>query len=135
MIDLARLKSTLLTSGLSQQNNPLFQVINQLLQAVRDLQEETQTSITTVSGNVTGFENLRYLTHDNDLGNLPNSRHLIAGSNITFDDTMVGQRIINATGGSPTVEGYWSLLTDGNAIEPELIFTSNGDVISTFNPL
>lgn len=61
-----------------------------------------------------------YLTEDDETDRLPNSRRLIAGSNITFDDSVAGQRTISSSGGggggdisaeiladSPT--GYWKL--------------------------
>jgi len=47
---LDRLKSQLLTSGLQQKNQPLFQVINQLIDAVRQGVNELNTNITAVSG-------------------------------------------------------------------------------------
>lgn len=41
-----------------------------------------------------------YLTEDDETGDLPNSRQLLAGTNITFDDTTPGERTINASTGS-----------------------------------
>lgn len=42
---------------------------------------------------------LDFLTFSDESGSLPNSRNLIAGTNITFDDTVANQRTINASGG------------------------------------
>lgn len=44
MIDLDRLKSQLLTSGLSQKDQPLYQVINQLIDAVRQSIKTTDSA-------------------------------------------------------------------------------------------
>jgi hypothetical protein len=40
-----------------------------------------------------------YLTSTSQTTTLPNSRQLIAGTNVTFDDTVSGQRTISASGG------------------------------------
>src|SRR5215203_2984798 len=76
---LDRLHSQLLTSGLSQKNNPLFQVIDQLIKAIRQGVDELQgeiVAITATSGptppavtttNVTGFPPLNEPMED-DIG-------------------------------------------------------------------
>lgn len=43
--------------------------------------------------------NLTYLTEADESGDLPNSRALLAGTNITFDDSVPNERTINAAGG------------------------------------
>lgn len=43
----------------------------------------------------------------------PNSRGLYAGTNIAFDDTTPGQRIINATAGATPVKGVFGVNVDG----------------------
>lgn len=85
-IDLSRLKTTLLTSGLQQRDNPLFQVIDQLIRAV----EQNLTNLSsTVSSTV---------------------------SNVTVLSSK-----------------EWSVLTDGNLLEPELIYAL-GQVIMIHVP-
>ncbi len=42
---------------------------------------------------------LTYLTDADETADLPNSRALLAGTNVTFDDTTPGERTINASGG------------------------------------
>src|SRR5262249_9094344 len=41
----------------------------------------------------------------NETGTLPNSRRLLAGTSITFDDSVAGQRTINSSAGGGTVTG------------------------------
>jgi hypothetical protein len=79
--NLDRLKSTLLTSGLQQTNNPLFQLISQLIDYLRKLQQVTDAAIA-------------------------------------------------SSGGGGAVNGGFSPepLTDGDIVNPELIF-ADGDVI------
>jgi len=170
---LNKLKSTLLTSGLSQTNQPLFEVINRLIQAIIDSNVGV-VEITGGSGSG-GLANQPYLTHQNALADLPSSRQLLAGDNVNFDDSVFGERtidvlldfIINAdlvtwtdeTASFPdsrwllagpfitidtSVAGQiiisavspdreWSVLTNGDAVNPELIF-ADGDVIMTHIP-
>ena len=55
--------------------------------------------------------------------------------NVAVFDGVTGKLI--ADGGSPAdfvqAAGYWTILTDGEA-SPEIVFDSNGDVISVFVP-
>ncbi|HEX7796063.1 MAG TPA: hypothetical protein VF456_16995, partial [Vicinamibacterales bacterium] len=46
-----------------------------------------------------------YLTVNNETANLPNSRRVLAGTNVTFDDSVAGQRTINASGSSSSSGG------------------------------
>ena len=41
-----------------------------------------------------------YVTSDNETGDLPNSRQLLAGTNVTIDSSTPGELTINASGGS-----------------------------------
>lgn len=52
--------------------------------------------------------NLDYLTFSDESAGLPNSRNLIAGTGITFDDTVANQRTISApsAGGAPATSTY-----------------------------
>lgn len=175
---LSKLQSTLLTSGLSQTNQPLFQVINQLIQAVIDsaagvveindngggsgtISDKTYLTVGNelaslpqssqlVAGDNVSFDtstfgqlvidvllsfitNATVLTTGNETGNFPNSRRLLAGTNINFSDATPGQRTINASFPTPTPDRTWSVLTNGNATNPELIYVG-GDVIMTHVP-
>lgn len=128
-IQLDRLKSQLLTSGLSRKDQPLFQVINQLITTINDIETELNGIITGVSGSVGSIENLDFLTHTDESATLPNSRNLIAGTNIAFNDTVANQRTISATS-SGDVAGPASAV-DGQAA----VFNgTTGKIIKVFNP-
>ncbi len=42
-----------------------------------------------------------FVTVDDETSSLPNSRQLVAGTNVTFDTTTPGELAINASGGAP----------------------------------
>ena len=125
---LGKLQSILLQSNLQQTNQPLYQVINQLIQAIID----SNVGVVEITGGGGGgpLSNQPYLTHQNAQVALPQSRQLLAGDNVTFDDTVPNERTINASGGTGP---EWSVLTNGDAVNPELIF-AGGDVIMTHVP-
>lgn len=125
MIDPARLYSALLNTGLQSRDNPLYQVIYQLIGLVVNLKSET--TVGRPPSSVGGLKNLTYITTGNESTTLPNSRQLLAGTNITFDDSVSGRRTINSTG------GVWAPLTDGDADETDLIF-ANGECIMVGTP-
>lgn len=172
---LGKLQSTLLTSGLQQSNQPLYQVINQLIQAIIDSNVGVaatiggggggggladQTFITTqddlatlpnssqlIAGDHVSFDtsifgqlridilldfiiNAAFLTSDDESADFPNSRQLLAGAGITFDDSIPNERTITSAAG---VFVEWSVLTNGDPVNPELIF-AGGDVIMVHVP-
>ena len=129
MIKLDRLKSQLMTSGLQQKDNSLFQVINQLIDALRQFEISITGITATSSSSGGGLINSSYLTDSDESSSLPNSRQLLAGTNIVFDDTVPNQRTINASG----LGSEWSVLTNGDLLYPELIF-AGGDVIMLHVP-
>ena len=90
---LDRLGSQLLKAGLQKDNPPLYQVIDQLIKATKQLQEATVEQISSITS---GDTTATYLTHTTEAA-LPNSRRLIAGTNIAFADTTV-QKTISVTG-------------------------------------
>ena len=91
---LDRLKSQLLTSGLQQDNFALFQVINQLIDFLRNNINATQSILSGGGGGGAGLLGATYLTKNKEVG-LPNSLQVLAGSGIQFNDTG-GKRVISA---------------------------------------
>jgi hypothetical protein len=84
------LKSTLLKSGLQNKNNALYQVVDQLIDVVRQFQSITVNDISSLSP----LPDLTYLTDTNESASLPNSRQLLAGANIAFDDSVANQKTV-----------------------------------------
>ncbi len=96
MADFSRLKSQLLTTGLQQKDNPLFQIINTLISALSSI--EAQIPIIGGSSGGGGGSGApagsTYLTVNNEVVDLPNSRRVLAGDGIQLDDSVLNVRTI-----------------------------------------
>lgn len=90
---LDRLKSQLLTSGMAQKNNALFQVIDQLIGSVQEINNNLENLDITIPDSA--GPDFTYITSTDESADLPNSRNLIAGTNITFDDSVANARTVN----------------------------------------
>lgn len=88
---LAKLQSVLLTSGLQQKDQPLYQVINQLIKAISEALESVLGVADTGAGGIVILGNGTFLTVDNELATLPNSSQLVAGDHVSFDTSVFGQ--------------------------------------------
>lgn len=86
--NLDRLKSQLLTSGLSQRDQPLFQIINQLIDALRG----TINITTGGSGGGGPIGGQTFITYADETGSLPNSLQAIPGNGIQF--TKQGKKLL-----------------------------------------
>ncbi len=122
-----RLVSQLNTSGIQQQNPALYQIINTLIQTAQQIISVVAVGGSGGGGNLQPIINTilaaNFLMSTDESPNFPNSRELIEGQNILFDDTNPNQRIVNT--------GNWSVLTNGDPVTPELIF-AGGDVIMIY---
>jgi len=109
--DLDKLKSSLAETGLQTKNNALWQVIKGLIDGVQQGDQAFETKINNLIEQInsinnsltiiigTLIQNSDFLTWSDESLNLPNSRNLLAGIGITFDDSIVNQRTISASGG------------------------------------
>lgn len=101
---LDRLKAQLLTSGLQQRDQPLYQVINQLIgflrDSINDIDGQLNPGGSGGGGVGSGLAGQSYLTAGNDFSTLPNSRQLIAGNGIGFNNA---GRLLTISANLPTV--------------------------------
>lgn len=123
-VSFEELQVPLVNSKIQQSNNPLFQTITLLIDKLRTMQQSQTSqldqivsqntiidnSISTITNNITNIisnvGNATFLTAVNEVANFPSSRRLVAGTNVTFDDTVANVRTINVTGsGSGDVIG------------------------------
>lgn len=102
--------------GKYQQNDPTFyNLIRQLITAISNLDDKTddlnalEQAIIDLQKVIQALEALTFLTASDESVVLINSRELLAGTNITFDDTIPNQRTISSSGSSSD----YVLLGDG----------------------
>lgn len=124
--DLSILLSQLNISDTAKKDKPLEQVIKELILNLKDLESRVSSFSSGTATDLSILINASLLLSDDESALFPNSRELLAGQNIEFDDTVANERTVRT--------GNWSVLTNGDPVTPELIFDSNGDVIMTYNP-
>lgn len=129
---LTKLQSVLLISNIQKDNQPLYQVINQLIQALSESLGLIVIDIEDASGGGTVGGNETFLTVGDELVTLPNSSQIVAGDNMSFDTSVIGQLRLDVTIPSSD-HPEWDVLTNGDPVVPELIF-AGGDVIMTHMP-
>lgn len=196
--DLSRLRAQLVIGKVKELDPPTFQVINALINEISQLKKALEIRIAEVEESGGGVKDFDYLTHTDESSNLPNSRELLPGARIAFDDSSPNERTVSAnaidqltgditaagsgsvvatiandvvtyakiqnvtasrilgrgslfgsgdideisigpgltlTDTTLTAQGRdWDVLTDGDLIEPELIFDSFGEVIMLETP-
>lgn len=139
--DFSDLVATLNKANIQTQNPTLYQTIWQLITKSQQNKDQIFTileqffgdiiinddvdlsAILNLINNLNNIINFAtFLTAENESIRLPSSRRLIAGTGITFDDTIPNERTISAVGGSGSV--YYAPLTDGNIDETDLIFAA-----------
>jgi hypothetical protein len=89
---LDRLFVQLNNTALQRDNPRLFQLLNQLIGFLQGIETQLNTRI---EQNNTDITQKTFLTSVSEIATLPNSRELIAGTNITFDDTVAGIKTLN----------------------------------------
>lgn len=109
--DLDKLKSSLAETQLQTKNNALWQVVKGLIDGVQQGATYNKTEfnklveqINSINNSIniiigTLIQNSNFITWSDETLNLPNSRNLLAGSNVSFDDAVAGERTINVTSG------------------------------------
>lgn len=94
--DLSRLKSNLANGKIRETDFPTYQVINALINEISQLKKALETRIAEVAEEAEGVKSYDYLTHSDESGDLPNSRELLAGARIVFDDSVANERTVSA---------------------------------------
>lgn len=126
--DFSSLITSLDNSKTQKSNYSLYQTIFLLIKLVTRSQGLFVDDIDKLNQQLAEIFAATFLTVDDESTDFPNSRQLLAGTNISFDDTIAHQRTINATGGG-TGNYYDSPLTDGDLDETDLIFANADPII------
>lgn len=128
--DFSKLLAAYVAHEDQQKNYLLFQTISNFLRDAQRLKDIFKNQLEELEQGQGSLAEADFLTHSDESVALPNSRNLLAGTGITFDDTVANERTINAG-----QQGYWTPLVlsneDGDA---EFILTDNGAPIAVFFP-
>jgi len=129
--DFSRLKSALVGARDQIKDYLIFQTISQLL----DLNQRSQTifidDLEGVEAAIEAIQNAAVATVADETLVFPNSRQLLAGAGITFDDSVDNERTINSDGGIDI--GYWSpLVTSLEPGDAEFVLTDDRNTIAVF---
>lgn len=115
-------------------DNSLYQVVQEIIERLTQfsivLNDEVDGKIDTVDA-VKRFASKfpTYHTKDDETALLPNSVQLLAGTNITFDDSVPNARTISASGGGGASDHYDCPLSDGDTSAADLIFAAGECII------
>lgn len=121
---------SLANSRQQTKDNALFQTVYLLLQRLTTARDLLVKDIEAVEDEIAKLLNQTFITLDDETIALPNSRRLLAGTGILFDDTVHGERTISS---SSVINYYWSPLTDGSETAAELIYAA-GEAIAVQCP-
>lgn len=112
--EFSKLMSLLNNTRVQTQNPALWQFLSQFLNFTKQFQGITTKDVDNLTKDVEGISDATVLTSENETTSFPHSRELLAGTNITFDDTTANERTINATGGSGGGGGTETFITKNN---------------------
>lgn len=140
-LDFSKLKSILANARIQDSNNALYQTIFSLIEQIDQFKKETDGRIAglavVIEGESSGggsgegdlplVQNQTFLTATNQVSTLINSRELLAGDNVTFDDTVANQRTINVE--DPPIASDYVTMSDGGLPTPLVLDDGFGNFI------
>lgn len=98
--DFSSLVTSLNQSNLQKTNYAAYQTILFLIKNTLRFANLTQQDIDTINEDVSTIFAASFLTVNNESNDFVNSRQLLAGTGITFDDSVANERTVSSTGGS-----------------------------------
>lgn len=110
--EFSRLLSTLNQTKTKKSDEALYEFLKALLLNVRNFSKDTAAEIN--DNPAVNLLNEPFLLAGDPLPLLPLGRNLLAGLNVTFDDSVDNERTVNATGSTSSTGGGLILGMDGN---------------------
>jgi hypothetical protein len=126
--DFSPLFASLANSGYQTKNNALYQTIFLLIQFVTRARDLIIQTIDQINEEISAIRAASVLTENDETLTFPNSRRVLAGTGISFDDSIPNIRTISSTGGGAG-NYYDSPLTDGDEDETDLVFANGSPII------
>lgn len=93
-------------------NYSLYQTILFLIQNTARARDLLAADVDTINEQISEILAATFLTVNDETNDFPNSRRLLAGTGITFDDSVAGQRTINAS-----ASGFVPMTTGAEPLE------------------
>lgn len=134
-INIKDLLTILNTTNTQKTDQKLYDFLRRLLDGVQQINVVSSATAAVISGGGGGgggssITNATYLTATNESGILPFSRELLAGTNVTFDDTTPNQRTVNVA-----LADDYVVMSDGNTPTPSPMNDGNGNFLYiTYTP-
>lgn len=126
--DFSHLIGILANSRIQQTNNALYQTLYLLIKGITQSRDSLVVTNNNTSQSLTQLLGVTYLTSEDETVLLINSRKLLAGVGVSFDDSTPGERVVNASAG-PGASHYDSPLSDGDLLAADLIFAAGECII------
>lgn len=123
--DFSTLFTSLSNSRLQVTNNALYQTIFFLIQNTNISRDQLVDAIDVIDQGLSDIGAASFLTIEDETATFPNSRELLAGPGITFDDSVAGERTISTGLGNH----YDCPLSDGDLVEANLIYAAGECII------
>lgn len=98
--DFSSLFTSLSNSKTQVQNYSLYQTIFFLITNTAKARDLLLASVDTINEQISEILAASFLTVNDETADFPNSRQLLAGVGITFDDSVPGERTVNASASS-----------------------------------
>lgn len=122
----ADLKAILSQGDTEVARSPAYQTVRILIDRLTQDQKIDKDELKDIDDTLAQILAATFLTVDDESVVFHNSRQLLAGTNVAFDDTVANKRTINVTGSGSN--HYDSPLSDGDLAAADLIF-ANGECI------
>lgn len=134
--DFSSLFTSLSNSKVQVQNYSLYQTIFFLITNTSKARDLLVAAVDTINEQISQILASSFLTINDETADFPNSRRLLAGAGIAFDDTVPGIRTISGSGGS----GGAGMVPMTTGVEPlEIMSNGVGEVLligfSTSQPI
>lgn len=130
--DFERLFAKLNNTKLQTSNPPTWELLKELIRLLVQFAKAVTGTVNANSEAIEGFTSRTFLTTANEAAYFPFSRQLVAGTGITFDDSISNQRVISSITSAGSY--YDAPLTDGDVDEAHLIF-ANGECVIVQVPI
>lgn len=101
--DFSSLFTSLTNSKVQVQNYSLYQTIFFLINNTAKARDLLAAAVDTINEEISEILASSFLTENDETADFPNSRQLLAGIGITFDDTVAGARTVNSAGSTSMV--------------------------------